>query len=295
MPFRYMRKNWRSGLKWLYLLVGLTGGVIAYQGLTFEKYTDSISLQGYFENRGVRAEVLDQELAYQGRVIRVSESDSISPLLVFIHGAPGSGMAFGRYLLDPELRQRFEMISVDRPGYSPDDNFGSYRFNTQVKFLNSVIEYFSKPDQEVFLISHSYGGPIGILSAEINSKIKGHIMLSSVMEAKSEPVFFVSPLPLIWPFTFISSPAMRFSAVEKLHHQRQLINHLTNRFATKRHQTRTWLVHGIQDWLAPMDNVQYGKSIVDPEMYHEIILEDASHFIPWTRYDRIKALILELL
>ena len=45
------------------------------------------------------------------------EKDSILPLLVFIHGAPGSWADFEKYLQDSELLDKYRMISIDRLGY----------------------------------------------------------------------------------------------------------------------------------------------------------------------------------
>ena len=203
-------------------------------------------------------------------------------------------MAFERYIRDPDLLERFDMIALDRPGYNRNQPYNTYRFDLQVNFLNALIEQYSLPGQSLYFVSHSYGGPLCILSAESTKRVAGHIMLSPVIHAGTEPVFFVSPLPLIWPFAFISSPAMRFSAVEKLNHQRELIKHFAELYEKGTHAVSTWLVHGVKDWLAPMANVDASQGIVDPNMYHEVLFQDASHFIPWTRYEEIKSLIMEL-
>src|SRR6476659_2117474 len=43
------------------------------------------------------------------------------PVLVFIHGSPGSWSAFENYLKDSELLKHFHMIAIDRPGFGYSD------------------------------------------------------------------------------------------------------------------------------------------------------------------------------
>ena len=46
-----------------------------------------------------------------------------SILVCFIHGAPGSGMDFKKYMIDSNLLSHARLMIVDRPGYGNSDNF----------------------------------------------------------------------------------------------------------------------------------------------------------------------------
>src|SRR5689334_22139748 len=51
----------------------------------------------------------------------VSTGPDTLPTLVFIHGTPASWFRFEKLMLDAELRSRFKMVSIDRPGFGYSD------------------------------------------------------------------------------------------------------------------------------------------------------------------------------
>lgn len=79
------------------------------------------------------------------------------PLLVFVHGTPGSLSAFRRYLGDPLLRERFHMIAVTRPGWAGDGT--EPLLERQARALAPFLRR-DRTGRGAILMGHSYGGPV---------------------------------------------------------------------------------------------------------------------------------------
>jgi pimeloyl-ACP methyl ester carboxylesterase len=56
-----------------------------------------------------------------------------------------------------------------------------------------------------------------------------------------------------------------------------------------------YFIHGAKDTWVPPENVEYGKKLlVNAPLVEETIIPDANHFIPWSKYAEIRAVLLKL-
>src|SRR5690606_19664730 len=82
------------------------------------------------------------------------------PIVVFVHGSPGSLSAFIPFLTDSLLLQRALLITADRPGFG----YSGYKLaepslDRQSAILKALVAE-KKSGQPVILAGHSLAGPL---------------------------------------------------------------------------------------------------------------------------------------
>ncbi|MCX8472539.1 MAG: alpha/beta hydrolase [Sediminibacterium sp.] len=210
----------------------------------------------------------------------IETGDQQKPLLVFIHGSPGSSSAFAAYLVDSSLLTKFNMISFDRPGFGYS-NFGkSLHLSAQANILNLVVKNQAK-GRKVFICGHSLGGPLVIEMAALDTNLYSKIMVLAgsidvALEKKENWRYVMNVSPLNW----LLPGAFRPSNRELVYLKKDLIE-LQNQF--KKIKIPVMFIHGTKDQFVPYENVLYGKKMLinSPEIMIDSI-SGANHFIPWT-------------
>jgi pimeloyl-ACP methyl ester carboxylesterase len=218
-------------------------------------------------------------------------NDSL-PTIVFVHGTPGSWDAFENYLEDKDLLQKFRMISIDRPGFGYSDFGKPLNLAQQSVIISPLFDYINN-NQSVYLVGHSLGGPMIVkLAADNPGRIAALVLLAGSNDPAQEtpekwrPVLYKSPL------TYLVPGALRPSNEELWYLKKDLVD-LKNDFP--KITCPVYIVHGLKDNMVPPANVDYDKKmLVNASKIEELIFPDANHFIPWTRYQPIKDLLLKL-
>ena len=80
-------------------------------------------------------------------------------LVVFIHGSPGSWNHFRHFLVQDSLQEKYDMVSLDRPGFGYSD-YGEAEpsIDHQAYFIKKALDQF---DHRIkILVGHSLGGPV---------------------------------------------------------------------------------------------------------------------------------------
>jgi pimeloyl-ACP methyl ester carboxylesterase len=143
------------------------------------------------------------------------------------------------------------------------------------------------------LIGHSLGGPLIIkLAADNFLPVSGLVMISASVDPSEEkpekwrPVLFNTPLNLLVPGAF------RPSNIELWYLKRDLAD-LKADF--EKVGCPVYFIHGNKDtWVRP-ENVGYARKLLsNAEYIEEYMLEGGNHFIPWTRYDEIRKILLRV-
>ena len=198
-----------------------------------------------------------------------------------LHGAPGSSGDYAGYWDIDMLMENFELLSADRPGYSPImEPPKDYHIREQADILLSLIESL-REQRRIAIISHSYGGPVAsLIAGELDSLCLGHIMVAPVIDPYSEKVFWYSSIPLLWPFSITSTQDWKQAAIEKTKHKEYLMDVMP--YWTQINSP-TIHIHGSKDWLAPPANVDFCRAHFKEHLYKAIMLEGESHFILWNK------------
>jgi pimeloyl-ACP methyl ester carboxylesterase len=218
-------------------------------------------------------------------------SDSL-PTIVFVHGTPGSWDAFEQYLGDKELLQKFRMIAIDRPGFGYSDFGKPLNLAQQSVIISPLFDYINN-GKPVYLVGHSLGGPMVIkLAADNPGRIAGLVLLAGSNDPAQETPEKWRPVLYKTPLTYLVPGAMRPSNEELWYLKKDLV-YLKDDFP--KINCVVYIVHGLKDNMVPPANVDYDKKmLVNASRIEELIFPDANHFIPWTRYQPIKQLLLKL-
>ncbi len=248
----------------------------------------------YFEEQGVKATIHHD--TFDNRPIRYIEgglqNEENAPLVVFVHGAPGSYDAFQTYLCDTVLKEKARMVTIDRLGYGYSD-YGNAEpsIATHAAMVKHIVDQF--PAQQVLLVGHSYGGPIVAKCAmDHPDQIASVIMLAPVNDPENEQIFTVSYFSK-WKVTKWMLPkALQVAGVEKFSHATALAD-IAEGWRTL--QVPITHIHGKKDNIAPFINMEFSKQQIPADYLTAIELEEGNHFIPWQNMDVVKEIILQQL
>ena len=231
---------------------------------------------------------------YQGKTFRYISTKTIDntlPTLLFIHGAPGSAGNYFKYLKDKDLRQKANLITLDRLGYGYSD-FGKAETSI-VKQAESIYSIVANHKlNNIILISWSYGVPIAAKMASKYSEVKHSVMIAGAISPEDEKFFGIAKLAR-WKLTKWMVPkSLRIADKEKMTHVEELTNMLTDWNQIK---TPITYYHGTKDKLVPYKNMAFITSKVNDSLLKAVTLKGANHFILFKNYDIIKKELLEVL
>jgi pimeloyl-ACP methyl ester carboxylesterase len=283
MTLFFKRMLWISGI---ILLVWL---ILAQSFLTMRKSDEEA--QKEFVKEGVLLKT--SSISVDGRHLHyVSTGSDTLPTLFFVHGTPGSWDAFENYLKDKELLQHFRMVSIDRPGFGFSD-FGSPEHLARQSELISPLFRILDNHQPMFIAGHSLGGPMVIkLAADNPGVFSGIVIISGSIDPAEEKPEKWRPILYKTPLNYFVPGAMRPSNQELWYLKKDLVD-LKSDFV--KINCPVYFIHGANDTWVPPGNVEYGKKLlVNSSHIEEKMLPGANHFIPWTRFEDIKDILLKL-
>ncbi len=219
------------------------------------------------------------------------------PILFFVHGTPGSWSAFRSYLKDTALQRKYQLISIDRPGFGKSNFGNAMNLSQQSKIISHLFTKLNK-GKPIFLIGHSLGGPmICRLAIDNPGMISGLVILAGSQDPAAEkpekwrPVLFKTSLNLLVPGSW------RPSNEELWYLKKDLIE---LKYDLCKISCPVYLAHGSKDILVPFSNVGYTMKMLTGTSKKEIIVfEDdieqvENHFLPSRKFNEIKQLLLTL-
>jgi pimeloyl-ACP methyl ester carboxylesterase len=214
------------------------------------------------------------------------------PTLLFIHGSPGSWISFKEYLKDKELRRRFRLISIDRPGFGNINYGDAISISAQATLIGPLIASL-RNGKEMYVVGHSLGGPLTVkLAARYPEYVSGIVLLAASVDPGEEkkelwrPVLKVFPLCLLLPGSFRPSNVELWAFKKDILTMPADLNSIT---------CPVIIIQGMQDPLVPPGNAFFAQQhLINARTVNMITLQDANHFIPWTRYAQVKEALLSL-
>ncbi|MBK5278156.1 MAG: alpha/beta hydrolase [Bacteroidia bacterium] len=247
----------------------------------------------YFSEKKVKGTLHSYNIG--NRVITyLKAGDETLPLVVFVHGSPGSLSAFIDFLGDTSLLRKTQMISVDRPGFG-HSNFGNAEpsLQKQAACLKPLLEKH-KNNRPVILVGHSLGGPlIARMAIDYPELIDGLVIVAGSVDPELEPHETWFRAPLATPFLkWILPRSMRASNDEIYKLKPELQDMLP---LWKSLTTPTIVIQGKKDSLVPPGNVEFAKQMIVNAPLKIVLVEDMNHFVPWSRPELIREGIIDLL
>lgn len=216
-------------------------------------------------------------------------NDSL-PLVVFVHGSPGSLSAFIDFMDDTVLLEKTRMLSVDRPGFG-QSNFGYAEpsLEKQSAELKPLIEKH-KNGRPVYLIGHSLGGPlIARMAVDYPELVDGLIFVAGSVDPELEPNEWFRG-PLATPFLKWMLPrSLRASNDEiyQLKPQLEAMLPLWSKITCK-----SIFIQGDQDELVPKENADFAKKMLVNAPFELVMYPGMNHFVPWSHPFLIENAIL---
>lgn len=214
------------------------------------------------------------------------------PTLVFVHGSPGSWMHYMKYMWDEDLRKKYRIVAIDRPGFGYS-NFGkAMHLQEQCKIILPVLQSL-KTAKPMYLVGHSMGGPVVVkLAADNSSLFKTVVIVAGAIDIKQEAKETWRHIMNVHPLYWCLPGAFGPSNTELLYLKKDLLP-LQNDF--KNITCNILFVHGDKDTWVPIENIAYGKKMmVNAASINADTLHGADHQIPWKKREQLKQILLQL-
>lgn len=227
----------------------------------------------------------------QMRYIKVGY-DSLPPL-IFLHGSPSSLSAWRPIYTDTAFLKRYQVISIDRPGYGYS-GYGSIetgirpQANTIIPIIDSVTR-----GRKAILVGSSYGGPVAArIAMDRRDLVSQLVLLSASVKPGSETTYWVS-YPMTTPILeYLFPPTFVMSSKEKLAHKKELetLNQWSNI------NTDVLIIHGDKDGLVYYDNAAYARQqLANARSVITVTMKGKGHSIIFSEPGYIRSLLLHYL
>jgi pimeloyl-ACP methyl ester carboxylesterase len=220
--------------------------------------------------------------------------DENKPLVLFVHGSPGSLSAFIDFLADSALLNKALLVTVDRPGFG-HSNFGiaETSLEKQAAALKPILEKY-KANRPVILVGHSLGGPvIAQLAMDYPELVDGLVFVAASIDPSLEPDELWFRAPLATPFlSWILPRSFRASNEEIYQLEPQLYN-MQPRW--KEIKCPVIFIQGKKDQFVPPENADFAKKMMVNTTVEIVMKEDMDHFVPWSDPELIRDAVLKLL
>ncbi len=220
--------------------------------------------------------------------------DSTKPLVLFVHGSPGSLSAFIDFLADSVLLKKAQLITTDRPG------FGYSRFGIaetslqkQAAALKPILD-MHKNNRPIILIGHSLGGPvIAQLAMDYPDLIDGLVFVAASIDPTLEPDEVWFRAPLASPFLSWVLPRSFRASNEEIYQLEPQLKNMMPRW--KEIKCPVIFIQGAKDQFVPPENADFAKKMMVNTTVELMLKEDMNHFVPWSDPQLIRQAIIKLL
>lgn len=279
----------RKFLLYSLLLIGVWM-LLAQCFIMKERWSDDKAYR-IFKSKNVPLQMHDTIINNRHLHYAVSGDDNL-PTLVFVHGSPGSWMHYMKYMWDEDLRKKFRIVAIDRPGFGFSKFGKAMHLQEQCKIILPVLESL-KTDKPMFLVGHSMGGPVVVkLAADNTTLFKTVVIVAGAIDIKQEAKETWRKIMNVRPLYWCLPGAFGPSNTELLYLKKDLLP-LQNDF--KNITTNILFVHGDKDTWVPIQNIAYGKKMmVNAKSITADTLHGADHQIPWKNREELKKILLGL-
>lgn len=145
--------------------------------------------QETFKNQAIKPTEHDFEQKPNRNIHYTTLITGNKPLLVFVHGSPGSWSAWEDFFKDSTLFNHFNLLAVDRPGFGYSGlGKAEKSLEKQALLLKPILQKHLPNNQKAILIGHSLGGPlIGRMAMDYPHLIKGLVFVAASNDPQLEP------------------------------------------------------------------------------------------------------------
>jgi pimeloyl-ACP methyl ester carboxylesterase len=276
----------------LYLF--LVGGLMVADRFIQFRSTDEEILRHY-QSRNLPVQIRYYQA--EGRQMRYlsTGNDPSKPVILFVHGAPSSSNYYRHFLSDTSLRNKANLIAVDRPGYGYS-GFGMPvpDIGLQAAMIAPILDSIHKGSRPVLLVGASYGTPVvSRIVMDYPNLADGLMLIAPALAPGEEKTYWVSYL-LESPLFTWAQPRMLHSAnVEKFTHEGELM-----KMKDRWDEINVPVVYyqGKNDDLIYTTNAEFAKrKITNSQSLSIRMIPERGHLLVYDEAKRIKEGIREML
>lgn len=282
--------------KWHAITALLSAGLFVTCHSEFLKFRKNDEKQrAYLLEKG-QTDVKFGSYKVEGRTIHYTYSGAEGqPLVLMVHGSPGSSDAMLDYLADTNLTRQALLVAVDRPGFGYSD-FGKTERSLEVQSqqMKPLLEKFRVVGKKTILVGHSYGGPlIARMALDFPDMVDGLVMVAPSIDPELEPDYWWSRPLDWWIFRWMTPSAFRVSNQEII----PLKKYLEDMLPLWGNITcPVTVLQGTNDNLVSPGNADFAKKmIINSRRLNIEMLEGNNHFIMWSKEPLVIEKIMEML
>jgi pimeloyl-ACP methyl ester carboxylesterase len=214
------------------------------------------------------------------------------PLILFVHGSPGSLNDFMGMLTDSTLYKDNLLISVDRPGFGQSDfGWGEPSLGKQSALIKPLIEKY-KNGKPVILVGHSLGGPlIARMAVDYPELVNGLIFVAGSVDPDLEPANWWRA-PLASPLFRWMLPRSIRASNDEIYPLKHQLKEMLSRW--KEIQSLVIVVHGTKDSLVPFANAAFIQTQLTKTTPKMIVEQGMDHFVPWSHPHLIRDAVVDM-
>jgi pimeloyl-ACP methyl ester carboxylesterase len=250
-------------------------------------------IDAYFKKNNVEATQHSYKVDFR-EIHYVKAGDSTKPLVLFLHGSPGSLTAFMHFLIDTTLLKRSLLITTDRPGFGYS-NFGNGEssLKKQGEFLKPILEEY-KMNRPIILVGHSLAGAlIARMAADYPDLVDGFIIVAGSIDPELEPNETWFRAPLATPFLSWILPRSFRASNEEIYQLKPELERMLPLW--KEIKCPVIVIQGKQDDLVPAENADFAKKMLVNAPVEFVLVDGMNHFVPWSNPELIHDAILKML
>jgi pimeloyl-ACP methyl ester carboxylesterase len=249
-------------------------------------------LEEYYSNKPVKPIFFTIQNDSVKLFCAVSGADTLPPLLI-IHGAPGAWYGSRNLLADTQVTNRFQVISVDRPGYNKSTFKNRRKAVTSIN-LQAVAIYealrLNRSFKKGIVMGSSYGGPIAVKAAIDHPEAFYHVLLlAAAIDPNNEKFWWFNkyvhhgPLKWLLPRFFRTATDEKYSHIKELRQLLPLWSKLT---------VPVTAVQGTADHIVPPANLDFARKMLAGKNATFISLPGVDHLVRWQREDLVRNILL---
>ena len=279
-------------LKWLGLVLFVVlVTIIAYlHTIDFSVSEEEIARR--FQNATFQPEF--HNLDQNGRNIHyVAVGDKSKPIVMFVHGSPGSWDAFIAYMNNPKLLEAFRFISVDRHGFGKSGSGKPERsLEVQAEAFAQILE-IENSDQPAFLVGHSYGGPvIARMAMDFPERVNGLVIVAGSIDPELEKTLWYQ-IPIHYKVLSWVVPDLLYSTNEEILALKQELEEMVPLW--KDITIPVEVIQGGIDELVPPGNADFAKQMLVNTEVTMTLIPEMDHFVPWSNPELIRNALYNML
>lgn len=215
------------------------------------------------------------------------------PLVLFVHGSPGSLSAFIHFLADSSLNRDLLLISTDRPGFG-HSNFGVAEpsLKKQSAALAPILHKHPS-NRPVLLVGHSLGGPLVVrMALDYPEMVDGLILVAPSISPELEPNETWWRAPFASPFLSWVLPRSLRASNEEIYQLKPQLEAMAAEL--DKITCLVIVIQGESDSLVPAANADFAQAKFINAKVDVTRKAGMNHFVPWTNPELIREAILKL-